>query len=96
MTDMDSFARDRLATFDNIAVENTGNERDSHIRYAIANPGCNDLIDRLSGVVMPDLVSGRIAQFVAVEVKAGKAVPNKDQNDFLRIVDGAGGRAVVA
>ena len=45
---------------------------------------------------MPDLVSGRIAQFVAVEVKAGKAVPNKDQNDFLRIGDGAGGRAVVA
>ncbi len=72
------------------------NAKGNRVRYGLCNPGGSDLIGFRSVVVTPAMVGSRIAQFVAVEVKAGKNAPNKNQRDFLRIVDGAGGRAIVA
>ena len=85
----------RFGTHGSITVEITGDERDNCIRYGIASPGGSDLIGWRSVVVTPEMVTGRIVQFVAIEVK-DRGVPTNPQESFLGIVAGAGGRAIVA
>ena len=86
----------RFGTHGSITVEITGDERDNCIRYCIASPGGSDLIGWRSVVVTPEMVTGRIVQFVAIEANLGKAIPNEDQRAFLDAVLAAGGVAIVA
>jgi hypothetical protein len=65
-----------------------------HVQFGLC-PGASDVIGWKSVKVKPGMVGQRIAVFAALEVKGptGKATP--EQQEFLRLVDEAGGIAAV-
>ncbi len=55
--------------------------------------GSSDLIGLRSLEITPELVGKRLAQFVALEVKAAQGVLRPEQRAFLRLVQQLGGLA---
>lgn len=59
-------------------------------------PGSADLIGWHTVTVTPDMVGRRLAVFLSVEVKGTKGRPSLAQLNWQRVVDEAGGIAVIA
>ena len=64
------------------------------VRFGLCK-GSSDLIGLRSMVVTPEMVGQRIAQFVALEIKAPQGVVSPQQQAFLRLVQELGGVASV-
>jgi hypothetical protein len=76
---------------------NTGalvDQQGRFVRYGLCK-GSSDLIGLRSVVVTPEMVGQRIAQFVALEIKAPQGVVSPEQQAFLRLVQELGGVASV-
>jgi len=58
--------------------------------------GTPDLIGFKEIIISPDMVGKTIAQFCAIEVKAGKNKTTTEQDNFLNVVQRAGGITGVA
>lgn len=77
---------------------NTGALRDERgrlVRYGLCQ-GSADLIGFRRVVITSEMVGQRLAQFVAIEVKAGGGRLSPEQSNFLAVVAQAGGVAGVA
>jgi hypothetical protein len=59
-------------------------------------PGMSDLFGPRSIVVTQDMVGKRIAVFAAIEVKGDRGRANRNQLDFIQVVDNLGGYAGIA
>ena len=57
--------------------------------------GSSDLIGLRSLEITPELVGQRLAQFVALEIKAPQGVLSAEQRAFLQLVQQLGGVAAV-
>jgi hypothetical protein len=76
---------------------NTGalvDQQGRFVRFGLCK-GSSDLIGLRSMVVTPEMVGQRIAQFVALEIKAPQGVVSPQQQAFLRLVQELGGVASV-
>jgi hypothetical protein len=76
---------------------NTGalvDQQGRFVRFGLCK-GSSDLIGLRSVVVTPEMVGQRIAQFVALEIKAPQGVVSPEQQAFLRLVQQLGGVAAV-
>ena len=76
---------------------NTGalvDQQGRFVRFGLCK-GSSDLIGLRSVVVTPEMVGQRIAQFVALEIKAPQGVVSPQQQAFLRLVQELGGVASV-
>ena len=76
---------------------NTGalvDQQGRFVRFGLCK-GSSDLIGLRSVVVTPEMVGQRIAQFVALEIKAPQGVVSPQQQAFLRLVQQLGGVAAV-
>ncbi len=76
---------------------NTGalvDQQGRFVRFGLCK-GSSDLIGLRSVVVTPEMVGERIAQFVALEIKAPQGVVSPEQQAFLRLVQELGGVASV-
>jgi hypothetical protein len=76
---------------------NTGalvDQQGRFLRFGLCK-GSSDLIGLRSVVVTPEMVGQRIAQFVALEIKAPQGVVSPEQQAFLRLVQELGGVASV-
>ncbi len=76
---------------------NTGalvDQQGRFVRFGLCK-GSSDLIGLRSVVVTPEMVGQRIAQFVALEIKAPQGVTSPEQQAFLRLVQELGGVASV-
>jgi hypothetical protein len=74
---------------------NTGalvDQQGRFVRFGLCK-GSSDLIGLRSVVVRPEMVGQRIAQFVALEIKAPQGVVSPEQRAFLRLVEELGGLA---
>jgi hypothetical protein len=65
------------------------------IRYGL-HTGSSDLIGWHSKVVTQDMVGKPVAVFLAIETKTKTGAVTKDQKNFLKQVDEAGGIAILA
>ena len=65
------------------------------IRYGL-HTGSSDLIGWYSKVVTQDMVGKPVAVFLAIETKTKKGSVTKEQKNFLKQVDEAGGIAIIA
>ena len=77
---------------------NTGALRDERgrlVRYGLCQ-GSADLIGFRRVTITPEMVGQELAQFVAIEVKAGRGRLSPEQSNFLAVVTQAGGVAGVA
>ena len=77
---------------------NTGALRDERgrlVRYGLCQ-GSADLIGFRRVTVTPEMVGQTVAEFVAIEVKAGSGRVTPEQANFLAVVGEAGGVAGVA
>ena len=66
-----------------------------HIRYGLC-PGSADLIGWDTVTVTPDMVGKRVAVFLSIEVKGKKGKASEQQENWLRVVQEAGGIACIA
>ncbi len=76
---------------------NTGalvDQQGCFVRFGLCK-GSSDLIGLRSMVVTPEMLGQRIAQFVALEIKAPQGVVSPQQQAFLRLVQELGGVASV-
>ena len=76
---------------------NTGalvDQQGRFVRFGLCK-GSSDLIGLRKVVVTPEMVGQRIAQFVALEIKAPQGVVSPEQQAFLRLVQELGGVASV-
>ena len=76
---------------------NTGalvDQQGRFVRFGLCK-GSSDLIGLRSVVVTPEMVGQRLAQFVALEIKAPQGVVRAEQQAFLRLVQQLGGVAAV-
>ena len=76
---------------------NTGalvDQQGRFVRFGLCK-GSSDLIGLRSVVVTPEMVGQRIAQFVALEIKAAHGVVSPEQRAFLQLVQALGGVAAV-
>jgi hypothetical protein len=76
---------------------NTGalvDQQGRFVRFGLCK-GSSDLIGLRSVVVTTEMVGQRIAQFVALEIKAPQGVVSPEQQAFLRLVQELGGVASV-
>jgi hypothetical protein len=76
---------------------NTGalvDQQGRFVRFGLCK-GSSDLIGLRSVLVTPEMVGQRIAQFVALEIKAPQGVVSPEQQAFLRLVQQLGGVAAV-
>ena len=76
---------------------NTGalvDQQGRFVRFGLCK-GSSDLIGLRSMVVTPEMLGQRIAQFVALEIKAPQGVVSPQQQAFLRLVQELGGVASV-
>jgi hypothetical protein len=76
---------------------NTGalvDQQGRFVRFGLCK-GSRDLIGLRSVVVTPEMVGERLAQFVALEIKAPQGVVSPEQQAFLRLVQELGGVASV-
>ncbi|MFM7550461.1 MAG: VRR-NUC domain-containing protein, partial [Cyanobacteriota bacterium] len=76
---------------------NTGalvDQQGRFVRFGLCK-GSNDLIGLRSLEVTPELVGQRLAQFVALEIKAATGVLRPEQRAFLQLVQELGGVAAV-
>ena len=74
---------------------NTGalvDQQGRFVRFGLCK-GSSDLIGLRSLEVTPELVGQRLAQFVALEVKAAQGVLSPEQRAFLRLLMQLGGGA---
>ena len=74
---------------------NTGalvDQQDRFVRFGLCE-GSSDLIGLRSLEITTELVGQRLAQFVALEVKAAQGVLSPEQRAFLRLVQQLGGVA---
>ena len=67
-----------------------------HVKFGVCNPGGSDLIGWRIKTITPEMVGRRVAMFLAIETKAPKKGPNKNQRTFINQVNAAGGLAGVA
>jgi hypothetical protein len=70
------------------------NKNGSFFRYGLG-VGTSDLIGWKTITITPDMIGQRIAQFVAIEVKAADGCTSPKQSAFLQSVSDAGGLATV-
>jgi hypothetical protein len=76
---------------------NTGalvDQQGRFVRFGLCK-GSSDLIGLRSLEITPELVGKRLAQFVALEIKAPQGVASPEQQAFLRLVQELGGVAAV-
>ena len=76
---------------------NTGalvDQQGRFVRFGLCK-GSSDLIGLRSLEITPELVGQRLAQFVALEVKAANGVVSPEQRAFLQLVQQLGGMAAV-
>lgn len=66
------------------------------VRFGVSNPGGSDLIGFTTITITEDMVGKQVAVFSAVEVKAAKGKPTKEQTYFIDNVKLRGGIAGVA
>jgi hypothetical protein len=62
------------------------------VKYGLA-VGSSDVIGFKSVEITPDMVGQKIAQFVALEIKAPNGKPTEEQLNFIKVVQDAGGIA---
>jgi len=67
-----------------------------YMSFGVGGKSGSDLIGWTSIEITPAMVGSRIAVFCAVEVKDGDYQATPEQEEFIRKVKGAGGRAGVA
>ena len=65
------------------------------VRFGLCK-GSSDLIGLRALEITPELVGQRLAQFVALEIKAAHGVVSPEQRAFLRLVQELGGVAGVS
>lgn len=65
-----------------------------HVKFGLCK-GASDIIGWESVKITQDMVGQRVAIFCAVEVKGPKGKATPEQEEFLRLVDDAGGIAMV-
>lgn len=65
------------------------------IKYGLCT-GSSDLIGWAPCTITQDMVGKQVALFLAIETKTKKGRPTKDQKNFLKQVDEAGGVAILA
>ena len=65
------------------------------IRFGLAE-GSSDRVGLLSIVITPEMVGKKIAVFTAVECKSERGRTSKEQENFLGVIERAGGIAFVA
>ena len=68
--------------------------RDPQALHARLCKGCSDLIGLRQRLIFPRMLGCTIAQFVALEIKAGRDRLRPEQITFLDFVRGAGGVAL--
>lgn len=68
-------------------------ERGQWVAYGLCN-GSSDLIGWKSILVTPQMVGKRVAIFVANEIKIRNGKLTKEQENFLSVVESAGGIAI--
>lgn len=68
-------------------------ERGRFIRYGVGQPGGSDLIGWHSITITPDMVGKKVAVFMAVEVKTQNGRVTDAQQNFVDVVNKAGGIA---
>ena len=76
---------------------NTGalvDQQGRFLRFGLCK-GSSDLIGLRSLEITPEMVGQRLAQFVALEVKAAHGVASPEQRAFLHLVQELGGVAAV-
>ena len=76
---------------------NTGalvDQQGRFVRFGLCK-GSSDLIGLRSLEITPEWVGQRIAQFIALEIKAAHGVVSPEQRAFLRLVQELGGVAAV-
>ena len=76
---------------------NTGalvDQQGRFMRFGLCK-GSSDLIGLRALEVTPEMVGQRIAQFVALEIKAAGGVVSPEQRAFLRLVQKLGGAAAL-
>ena len=66
------------------------------VRYGICNPGGSDLLGWVSVVVTPEMVGKPVAVFAAIEVKKPGGRIKPEQQNFIDVVNAAGGIAGIA
>lgn len=70
--------------------------RDAHaVTFGVGGDGGSDLIGWRSIIITPDMVGQRIAQFAALEIKRPGGVASKEQLNFIKTVETAGGIGMV-
>lgn len=73
--------------------DKNGGRKERRVKYGVCNPGGSDLIGWRSITITPDMIGDRLAVFLAIETKAPKKGPNKNQKNFIYQVKTAGGLA---
>jgi len=71
-------------------------DRGRLVRYGVCHPGGADLIGWQPVTVTQEMVGSTVAVFCAVEVKGPRGRPTEAQENFIRAVRDAGGRAGIA
>ena len=66
------------------------------VQFGVASPGGSDLIGYRQVVIGPEHVGQTVAVFAAVEVKTNTGRATREQQAFVKHVQGAGGIAGVA
>lgn len=67
----------------------------SIVRFGLC-PGSGDLIGWTETTVTPEMVGRKVAVFTSVEVKSDKGKLRHDQENWLKVIQVAGGFAIVA
>lgn len=73
--------------------DSKGGIKKRRVKFGVCNPGGSDLIGWRSITITPDMIGDRLAVFLAIETKAPKKGPNKNQRNFINQVRKAGGLA---
>lgn len=66
------------------------------VKFGVGGKGGSDLIGIETVTIRPEHVGQTFGVFIAIEVKSGKGKLTKQQRNFLRVVNEAGGVALVA
>jgi hypothetical protein len=67
----------------------------SRVVYGVGSPGGSDLLGFTVKTVTPDMVGKPVAIFTAVEIKTPRGRVSAEQENFIRVVNEAGGLAAI-